>query len=156
MDYEALAQRFMENLPRAHHGPPMKALRERDHGMFPLMFLVIQRTKCGPITPSEISEELNISTARTAMLLRALEKRGLVERQIDPSDRRKIRVLATKEATEGFRKRERMMRKELAKVFEKMGEKDAPEFLRLAGDFIRYMNESKLHRFAGGKIDCKS
>ena len=43
-------------------------------------------------TPSQIADELMILRQSMTNILDALEKRGLVCREIDPGDRRRIRV----------------------------------------------------------------
>ena len=46
----------------------------------------------GSATPSQIADELMILRQSMTNILDALEKRGLVGREIDPEDRRRIRV----------------------------------------------------------------
>ena len=46
----------------------------------------------GGATPSQIADELMILRQSMTNILDALEKRGLIGREIDPSDRRRIRV----------------------------------------------------------------
>jgi len=90
--------------------------------------------------PSEISAGLGSSTARIATALGALEKKGLITREMDKNDRRKIIVSITesgKEVAKG--EREQLVERE-ARIFEAMGEKDAKEFTRLTK---RYLDLSK-------------
>jgi DNA-binding MarR family transcriptional regulator len=50
-----------------------------------------------PISPTPIAERLLVTTASVTSLLDTLERRGLVERQADPSDRRRLLVALTDE-----------------------------------------------------------
>lgn len=53
-----------------------------------------------PISPTTIAERLLVTTASVTSLLDTLERRGLVVRQPDPSDRRRLLVALTDEARE--------------------------------------------------------
>ena len=50
---------------------------------------------CETATPSQISENLNVSRARAANILRSLRQKGFVEMEIASSDRRKMDVRLT-------------------------------------------------------------
>ena len=51
-----------------------------------------------PLSPTTIAERLIVTTATVTSLLDTLEKRGLVVRQPDPQDRRKLLVSVTDDA----------------------------------------------------------
>jgi DNA-binding MarR family transcriptional regulator len=51
-----------------------------------------------PLAPTTIAERLIVTTATVTSLLDTLERRGLVVRQPDPADRRKLLVSITDEA----------------------------------------------------------
>ena len=51
-----------------------------------------------PLSPTTIADRLIVTTATVTSLLDTLEKRGLVVRQPDPNDRRKLLVSITDEA----------------------------------------------------------
>jgi DNA-binding MarR family transcriptional regulator len=53
-----------------------------------------------PISPTTIAERLIVTTATVTSLLDTLERRGLVVRQPNPHDRRKLLVALTDEARE--------------------------------------------------------
>jgi DNA-binding MarR family transcriptional regulator len=48
-----------------------------------------------PLSPTEIAERLIVTTASVTSLLDTLERRGLVERRPDPTDRRKLLIVIT-------------------------------------------------------------
>jgi DNA-binding MarR family transcriptional regulator len=83
--------------------------------------------------PTELSEALHSSTARISSLLGALEKKGLVAREIDPSNRRNILVTPTDKGREQAALQEREMRNRMARVLKELGEADTREFVRLIG-----------------------
>ena len=47
------------------------------------------------VTPSAISEDMHLSRARTANILRTLREKGYVEMEVDSADRRRMNVTAT-------------------------------------------------------------
>lgn len=52
----------------------------------------------GSATPSEIAQLLRLENSTVSGILDKMQKRGLVDRVLDPVDRRSIRVVATEEA----------------------------------------------------------
>jgi DNA-binding MarR family transcriptional regulator len=50
-----------------------------------------------PLSPTAIAERLIVTTASITSLLDTLERRGLVERQPDPTDRRKLLIVITQD-----------------------------------------------------------
>lgn len=50
-----------------------------------------------PLSPTAIAERLIVTTASVTSLLDTLERRGLVERQPDPDDRRRLLIVITPE-----------------------------------------------------------
>ena len=85
----------------------------------------------GGVTPTDISREFRISTARVANVLKALERKRYIERRNDPADRRKSRIFATQE---GRTITERCIAdavRHTQTVLELLGEKDAEETVRL-------------------------
>ncbi|MFC5175526.1 MarR family winged helix-turn-helix transcriptional regulator [Nocardioides taihuensis] len=50
-----------------------------------------------PLSPTEIAGRLIVTTASVTSLLDTLQRRGLVERRPDPTDRRKLLVVITDE-----------------------------------------------------------
>ena len=50
-----------------------------------------------PLSPTAIAERLIVTTASITSLLDTLERRGLVTRQPDPTDRRKLLIMITQD-----------------------------------------------------------
>ena len=57
----------------------------------------LKTTREEVVIPSMISENLRVSRARTAIILRALREKGYVMMEIEPTDRRKMAVRLTEE-----------------------------------------------------------
>ncbi len=81
--------------------------------------------------PSQISVAMQVSTARITTILNGLEKRGLVVRQPDQTDRRKINVCLTEQGRSyAVQAREEVMGL-LSDILTRLGPEDTAELLRI-------------------------
>ena len=72
-----------------------KAVRHRGLSAAGRQALAIIEGSDGPLSPTTIAERLLVTTASTTSLLDTLERRGLLTRQPDPGDRRRLLVSLT-------------------------------------------------------------
>jgi DNA-binding MarR family transcriptional regulator len=141
MDYEKAAAEFIERrMPRKGHAhPPFAKYQMFTKGERFVLFHLIH-TDAG-VTSGDIAKTMCTSSARVAMISKTLESKGYIKRSIDPSDRRKVIVSITA-AGRGIIEREQMeIVKITASIFERMGERNTKEFMRLFGIFFDYMFE---------------
>jgi DNA-binding MarR family transcriptional regulator len=89
------------------------------------------------VLPSEMSNEMNISSARVAAMLNSLENKELVTRQIDKTDRRKILVSLTEKGQELAKKHSQQVENHAAQMLELLGEHDAMELVRITEKLVR-------------------
>lgn len=90
------------------HAPPAQMLQNIDAsaaGMRAILIYLAQKDQT--VSAGMISDHMNVSTARVAVLLKKLESKGLIERERDPRDARRVMV---KLSVEG--------KKHIDKVFE--------------------------------------
>lgn len=142
MDYRALAEAMLSHMDTLNQCRPQRKLNDGMRGeAFVLRYVIFHE---GRVLPSEISQFMHISTARVAAALNNLERKGLITRSIDPSDRRRILVALTGEG-QAFanRQREEMLR-HTEQMIRRLGEPDARELVRLVGRVAEIMQE--LHR----------
>lgn len=93
------------------------------------------------ITPSELSEILDVSLPRVASVLNSLEAKKLISKMTDSEDKRKTIVNITKVGKElVLNKKEEAINK-LAKIIEKLDEDDINEYIRLAKKIGKIMEE---------------
>ena len=59
------------------------------------------------VTAGEISEYMNVSTARVAVLLKKMADKNLIIKKADPKDARKVLVSITKDGKEHFNERQK-------------------------------------------------
>ena len=88
------------------------------------------------VLPSELSEAMSVSTARVARLLKTLEDRALIQRSIDPTDRRRIIVKLTEEGERYLEAVYVRTHKRASAVIEALGAEDTEAFIRIAEKIV--------------------
>lgn len=84
------------------------------------------------MTAGELSSRLGMTTSRIAAVLGSLEKKGLLERENDEVDRRRVMVSLTEAGDRLCEKRKRHFMSKISKMLAMLGE-DAPTFVHLIG-----------------------
>lgn len=84
------------------------------------------------MTAGELSSRLSMTTSRMAAVLGSLEKKGLLERENDAVDRRRVLVSLTQAGHTLCEKRRRHFMKKIEVMLSMLGD-DAPDFVRLLG-----------------------
>lgn len=108
-----------------------------------LIYLSKKQLNNDLITPSIISDNLNISTARVATSLNGLQKKGYITREIDKDDRRKIIIKLT---NIGNKKANELKQNNLSKTVEilsKLGQEDTEEFIRITKKIKEILKEDQ-------------
>ena len=88
------------------------------------------------LTMSDVGEVIGLCRPAMRQVAAKLESKGMIKRETDKSDRRKVLVSVTKKAADILQKAENIRKKTFFKVVTEMGERDADEFIRLANKFI--------------------
>lgn len=129
MDYTELAYEVLQvthprgRKPTLNHMEKLDRMRDmtlrylQDHG--------------GEASPRELTEAFGVSSARVTKLLGDLEEQGLVVRQCDRQDRRRIIVRLTSAGEQTAQQHSREVIEHLAQVLEALGPEDAVELVRL-------------------------
>ena len=84
------------------------------------------------MTAGELSSRLGMTTSRVAAVLGSREKKGLLERENDEVDRRRVLVSLTQAGDALCEKRRQHFMKKILMLLSMLGD-DAPEFVRLLG-----------------------
>ena len=84
------------------------------------------------MTAGELSSRLSMTTSRVAAVLGSLQKKGLLERESDEEDRRRVMVSLTEAGDRLCEKRKRHFMSKISKMLAMLGE-DAPTFVHLLG-----------------------
>lgn len=139
LDNEAYAEVF-ECIGLFSKGPAKRANMLAQGEMAMLASLVFGP---GETTPGELSEDLELTTARVANTLNSLEDKGLVERIHDKVDRRRVFVRITEKGRQAVEKAQKEAAEELDLFLEALGEEDAKEYIRLMRKMRRLMLEKR-------------
>ncbi|HEX6555137.1 MAG TPA: MarR family transcriptional regulator [Ktedonobacteraceae bacterium] len=107
-----------------------------------VLFCIKNGAKAGaPMKVSEISKQMHVTSPTITQLLNGLEPNGLVERQIDPEDRRSVGIRltekgerVTEQAGEGFLTA-------LQGLIDYLGEEDSERLTDLLFKVLHYMEE---------------
>lgn len=91
----------------------------------------------GGAYPGQLSDELSVSTARIAAMLRDMEEKGWIERRDDTSDNRHTLVTLTGAGLQEISRRREQTVEALSGVLRTLGPEDASELIRL----LKRMNE---------------
>lgn len=129
MDYAVLAAEMLSKSGAMMKTNIPKQMNMLLHGeMFILHFIC---RKGDDVLPSELSTAMEASTARVAMALKSMEGKGLIERRVDKSDRRKVKVSITEYGRKIIEGQHEDMIKKMEKILKELGEDDTKEFLRI-------------------------
>lgn len=120
-------------------GNRSKMQKEFARGAHGEPFILRELALRGTMTPSQLASSLKASSGRISTVLAALEKKGLITRDIDPDDRRIIRVNLTDAGRERSKCDLEEMRSAICWIFSQMGERRTREFVDLLSEFSTYM-----------------
>lgn len=107
------------------------------------ILIYLSKNKDSIITPSEISDIFNISTARVASSLNSLETKELVTREIDKDDRRKIIIKLTKKGNELAEQFKTENLKVTVEILSRLGEEDSKTFLNIVEKLKNILKEEE-------------
>lgn len=131
MDYHELALEFMEKMYLLRQAKPHRQMSKSMHGECFVLQYIAERQGC--VVPGEIRDIMGISSARIAAALKNLERKGLVCRDIDPSDRRRVLVSLTPKGEETAKTHNRKLYDKTVEMLQLLGEEDAVAYVRITG-----------------------
>ena len=129
MYYEALADELLHIRADLLRVPAQQKLSNMLRGeLFVLNYLHDHDTI---VHPKELSENLSVSTARIASLLKHMEEKNLIVRAPDSSDSRQIIVRLTEDGKKAIQTYREDVLADLARTLESLGPDDAREYIRI-------------------------
>ena len=139
MDYEKLANEIINMRGSRQHVSFDRKLSDVAKGeMFVLNYLKNHGNKAHP---KELSDEMIVSTARTAVILNHLERDGLIDRIPDKKDNRQVVVCLSNKGIELLEKHYNETIGYMVKILEKLGENDAKEYVRIQKKIMQAISE---------------
>lgn len=129
MYYETLADELLHIRANLLRVPAHQKLSNMLRGeLFVLNYLYDHDTM---VHPKELSENLSVSTARIASLLKHMEEKKLIVRTQDTADSRQIIVRLTPDGERIIQKYRKDVLSYLARTLESLGPDDAREYIRI-------------------------
>ncbi|VEG26562.1 MarR family winged helix-turn-helix transcriptional regulator [Actinomyces howellii] len=127
---EELAAELLEHVGGIHR-PAGRELRGSLQGERAVLHHL---ERCGQSSsPGELAEALHLSSARIANILKALERKGWVERVHDSRDRRRVRVRLTDHGVQCVARFKHEAVTTIGAIIEALGEPDGTELVRIIG-----------------------
>lgn len=135
MDKISLREAFIAQLWRMYKLDIMLYLREFLVGETAALEYIA--TQPAPCTPSEISDSMRVSRARTANVLRSLREKGYVDMRTDEDDRRRVNVTVTDDGLKCLAEKHEFLADYFDMYIGEIGEENAgrmTELLKLTAD----------------------
>lgn len=129
MDYDRMAQIYMQTMYQMRKRSTQKQIHDSMHGESFILFVISQNE--GKVIPSDISNEMGITSARVAAALNNLEAKGLIIRRIDIEDRRRIIIELTDLGKEQVQKQYKKIMGMVTNMLKYLGEEDTIELIRI-------------------------
>lgn len=128
MEYRNLAVELMDTMIRASSCKSKRILNEMVKGE---RFIICYLYSHERTLPGEIAQEMHTTTAHVAKILRGLDERGFVTRELDVKDRRRILVSLTEAGKKEAQIYVENMLGLLEQALRHLGEEDASEYVRI-------------------------
>ena len=127
--YAALAEELMRSLDQKIKSPPQEEISAAMRGEMAVLRLLRREEK--PMPAGEISRALAMTTSRIAAVLGSLEKKGMILRQADAADKRRVLVTLTQKGGAFCQTRRQEVIAHMTEMLQYLGEEDAAHFVRI-------------------------
>lgn len=146
MDEEQKAKYYLKEMYNTWPKGFVEKIDVKSRGLW-IILHYISSAPC-EVCAGDISKEFNVSTARTAVVLKTLAKRELIETFTSENDRRRVVVKITEKGRDVLKKGEDELTEFMKLLINKIGEDDLKEFLRIVAK-INSRLECKKEKLTG-------
>jgi DNA-binding MarR family transcriptional regulator len=143
-----LMQAFRELYKSTWHDRPVA-------GCKPSEIRVLFCIRHGKMKVSEISKLLHVTSPSVTQLLKGLEANGLIERHIDPVDRRAVGVKLTEQGETLIKQSTRAFTQSMDGLVEHLGEEESQQLAELLSKALRYFSMLERTILAGNKLNIQ-
>lgn len=128
MNYEEIAETLFEQL-KINTCSLTEILNEFNRGeVGVLSYLAFDKDE---VSSGELSEKLNVTTARIASILNSLENKGFIKRKTDKLDKRKTLVTITNKGKTLAQDTKQEIINKIIKVIKEIGLEEIKEYMRI-------------------------
>lgn len=93
------------------------------------------------VHPGDLAEKLSLVPGRMTDILKTLEKKGMIRRERDPEDRRRVLVRITPKGARSVTDRREQIRVQYSGLYEELGLDDTIKLIELLQKVNRYFDE---------------
>ena len=93
------------------------------------------------VSAGEISEYMDVSTARVAVLLKKMSEKGLINKHSDPEDKRKVMVSITPKGVEAFEERKNEVLLYASPIVDHFGVEKVDDFINSCRDITNIVDQ---------------
>ena len=97
----------------------------------------------GPVSPTYLSQTINTTKGRISSILKTLEKKGEIVREVDRDNRRNVLITLTEAGRERITSELESSYDMMVKAFKSLGEEEVNEAVRLLNKLVAAMNDNK-------------
>lgn len=135
-EIEKLAEDFIQTRP-PHF---LREINDTNAGIG-LVLKLLHTSPSGRLTAGDISEAMDVSTARVAVLLKKMEKKGLIVKETDKSDARVTIVCLSEQGENKVSEMKRDAIERISIVIDKLGEEKFKQFVALSAEVHKAMHD---------------
>lgn len=130
MKEEKIAEELFQQLRNNSKTSLAEMLNDFNRGEIGVLgYLVFDKDN---VPSGELSEKLDVTTARIASILNSLEEKGYIKRNIDTCDKRKILVTITDKGRTLVYKIKQELTEKIINVVKEIGYDDIKEYIRIS------------------------
>lgn len=139
MNFEYQAECIFGYLRKNSSVSLSKILDEFTHGEVGVLgYLAFEQNG---VTSGELSEVINVTTARIASILNSLENKGFVKRNDDSLDKRKVLVYITDKGKDIAKRTKKDIMDKIKVIIEEIGYEDLKEYVRVTMKIKEILNK---------------
>ena len=142
-------ERLLESLTNMHHVfrclPPTGVINKGEFYVLQHVFQQMGRKGVNYVTPTELSEVMEVTKPAISKMLNVLEDKGYIERQQDSKDRRAVYVTLT-ENGQGVREESmKIVRQAVNRIIQQMGDQAADRLIDALQDLLLAVRQCYPH-----------
>lgn len=138
LDVNLRLHQLFERLGRIHEARPVPELSRRE---FITLQVLRYNSEAGSIRMGDLARLLEVPLPALSKMMQSLEPRGLVRREIDPTDRRFTLASITPDGLALAQKAEEHNDRNTRAVFDALGEEDSAAFFRITTRLVELAEE---------------
>lgn len=160
MNYDKLTQELFEVLRNFYYQNMYSNFSDFFHGELK-MLNYIDTCENYSVTPSELCQELQMTSARVANTLKTAEKKGLIERKPSKEDKRSVFIIITEKGKKYVDEKREKLNEDISALLQQLGQHDSMELVRITKK-LKYnlLNKNKsgdvkkmdMHEFHMGRV----